>query len=153
MKHTTLRNSVRIAGFFFVGTTALMAQSAVGNPAPAETKLIALNATAASFAPGVASSVPKSQPQSVAAGKDTASSAMIQAPVETSDLLKSASPVGALALAAAPATDSNREHSKSWLTTGPNALSATARIDPSFDPPFSRYGAAPAAVQFHFGKK
>jgi hypothetical protein len=158
MKHTTLRKSVYVAGFFFVGTTVMMAQSAVNSPELAETKLIALNTTAASFAPAVASSVPKFQPQPQAAGNDGASSPMIpprSMPVQTSDLLKSLPPPGAPALAAPQnqTSDGNRGHSRPWLTTGPDALSAAARIDPSFDPPSSRYGAAPAAVQFHFGKK
>jgi hypothetical protein len=153
MKHTTLRKSVYVAGFFFVGTTAMMAQSALNRPEPAETKLIALNTTAPSFAPVVASSVPKSQPQSPAVSKDLPPSQVV--PIGTSDVLKNLPPAGAPALAAPQnqTSDGNRGHSRSWLTTGPDALSAMARIDPSFDPPTSRYGAAPAAVQFHFGKK
>jgi hypothetical protein len=136
MEHMTARQSVRIALFLFVGAVTLMAQSPVNNPEPAEVQLIALNAKTVPYPPATAYSAPNSLSQSLASGKAPAP--------------------GTSTLAVAQdhtATSSANGSSRSWFTSGPNALPADVRMDPAFGLPSSRYGVAPAAVQFSFGKK
>jgi hypothetical protein len=154
MQHTTPRKSVRIAGFLFIGTAALMAQSPVNNRKPAEAELIALNARAVPYPPAMAPAVPT--PDSTGASSEIVSPAQPATPFQASDLVKQASAPGTSTLAMAQdhtASSSRGASSGSWFTAGPDALPTAVRMDPSFSPPSSRYGAAPAAVQFHFGKK
>ena len=160
MKHTTPRQSLRIAGFLFVGAVALMAQSPANNPEPAEVELIALNAMTVPYPPATASIVANSQPQSLASGKSASSETVIPAQPATQfkadDLFTKAPAPGTSTLAMAQdytANSSRNGSSRSWFTAGPNALPARVRMDPSFGLASSQYGVAPAAVQFSFGKK
>jgi hypothetical protein len=120
------RQSVRIAGFVFAGAVALAAQPA---RVPALTKT-AQNPPAS--APIVSNS---------------------QAPSD--DLIKNAlTPVTSKLAADDHASYSNPAgSSKSWFATGPGTFPGSIRMNPAFGLPLSQYGAAPAAVQFSFGKK
>ena len=147
MNHMTARQSVRIAGLLFAGAVALMAESPMNNPEPAGVELIALNAKTVPYPPAMATSVPNSQSQSLASGKGVSS--------ETYLFEKAAAPrTSILAMAEDhTANSSPNGFSRSWFTSGPNALPAHVRMDPAFGLASSRYGVAPAAVQFSFGKK
>jgi hypothetical protein len=53
-----------------------------------------------------------------------------------------------LAMSSKPAADGN-----SWFMSGPNALPAYVRMDPNVGYELQKYGVAPIAMQFSFGKK
>jgi len=152
-KQTTLRQSVRIAVFCFSGAVALMAQSSAVHTQRAETELIALNLPAVSYpSPTVTDSQPQSLPTGDQASVETVKPAQPAAQIQTPDLLKPALTPNASTLATAQHRSPDAS-GKAWFTAGPNAFPATVRMDPAFGLSSSQYGAAPAAVQFSFGKK
>jgi hypothetical protein len=129
MEHKSTRQSFRIAGFFFFSAAALIAQSSSQSQEPAKLQLIALNTPANVPYPAPAEVPPVSQP--------AVPSSVVTSPV-TVDLA---------------AAKENMSGSKAWFSAGPTALPATARTDATFGLPINRYGAAPAAVGFSFGRK
>lgn len=141
MNFTSPSQSFRIAAFFFLGAMALTAQSSNSNQEPAKVQLLASNTTTNTLFPAPAESITDLTPPK------TQSPA---APLVNPALLPTHPTTSTITFAAV------KEHttsSKPWFTAGPNALPATIRLDPKFDPPTQQYGAAPAAVQFSFGRK
>ena len=124
MKDTTARKAVRIAGLLILGAVALMAQSPVNNQEN-----------------------PRSQ---------TLAAVQSATPLQAADVLKIAPVPNAFSLAMPQDHSANANgngSSKSWFTSGPDAFVAAVHMNPAFDLPYNRYGAAPAAVRFSFGKK
>jgi hypothetical protein len=144
------RRAVRIAGFVFAGTVALMGQTVSNNPEAHETQLVAMNAVTTPHLPATMPSVPsvESQPSNTTPQPAT----QVPAPDLRSKTLLPAASTPALAQERVAGSSRTRS-SRPWLNAGPDALPSTARMDPLYDPPAKRYGAAPAAVQFSFGRK
>ena len=147
MKHT-----VRTAAFFFVGAAALVAQTPVNNQEPTNVQLIALNTTKNLPYSETAASAPNSQLQFPS--KTETASSELSTPVQPGTLapartLKPASMPGQtnLAVSGKHTTDAN-----SWFMSGPNALPAYVRMDPNAGYELQKYGVAPIAMQFSFGK-
>lgn len=148
-----MKHMVRTGAFFFVGAVALVAQTHVNNHQPKNVQLIALNTTKNLPYFETATSVPNSQLQSPS--KSATASSELSAPLQPGMLapahtLKPASMPGQtnLATSGKQTTDGN-----SWFMSGPNALPAYARMDPNVGYELQKYGVAPIAMQFNFGKK
>jgi len=148
MKHT-----IRTAAFFFIGTVALVAQTHADNQGSTSVQLIALNTTKNVPYFETATSVPNSQPQ-FPSRSETASSELTT-PLQPGTLapahiLKPASMPGQTDFAT---SGKNAADGNSWFMSGPNALPAYARMDPNVGYELEKYGVAPIAIQFNFGKK
>lgn len=148
MKHT-----IRTAAFFFVTAAALVAQSSANNQDSKNVQLIALNAT--KNLPDFLPVAPVQNPQPEPRLKSDAASSDFTNPIQPGTLapahiLKPGSMPGQTALTASskPTAGGN-----SWFMSGPNALPAYVRMDPNANYELQKYGAAPVAVQFSFGKK
>jgi hypothetical protein len=136
-----------------------MAQAPANHSQRAETELIAFNSPAVSY-PLPTASITNSQPQFLTgvdkASPETVKTAQPATQIQTLALLKPQLAPGFSTAAMAPnhGVNSGPDSSgKSWFTAGPNAFPATARMNPVFGLSSSKYGAAPAAVSFSFGKK
>jgi len=148
MKHT-----VRTAAFFFVGAVALVAQTPVHNQEPTNGKLMALNTTKNLSYSQAATSVPNSQLQ--LPSKSGTASSELSTPLQPGTLApahppKPASLPGQTNLAI---SDKNTMDGNSWFMSGPNALPAYVRMDANAGYQLQKYGVAPIAMQFNFGKK
>jgi hypothetical protein len=148
MKHT-----VRTAAFFFAGAVALVAQTPVDNQEPTNGQLIALNTTKNVPYFETAASVPNSElqvPLKAGNASSTVSTPPQPGTLASTPTQKPALVPGQTSLAM---SGKNTKDGNSWFTSGPNALPAYARMDPNAIYELQRYGAAPVAVQFNFGKK
>jgi hypothetical protein len=167
MNYTSQSQMIRIAGFsLFLGAAALMAQSPSSNnqesaKEPGAVQLVASIATTTQRHP-VATESLQSQPQAPSSSKPTE---FVQ-PASTSAAQTATSPAVALVnptlmpstlipgtFRLAMVKEHTAPSQPSWFTAGPEAIPAAVRMDPSFGPPTSKYGAAPMAVQFTFGRK
>ena len=148
MKHT-----VRTAAFFFAAAMALVAQTPVDNQEPTNVQLVALNTTKKLTFSETETTVLANSPLQLSESETAPSelSSLLQpgtlAPAHT---LKPASMPGQanLAMTGKHATDGN-----SWFMSGPNTLPAYVRLDPNAGYELRKYGVAPIAMQFSFGKK
>jgi len=143
MKHT-----VRTAAFFIVGAAALVAQTPANNQDFKNVQLIALNTP--KNMPYFASTAPVQNPEPQVRLKSDASSDLAT-PIQPGTLapartLKPAQTT--LTASSKPTVDGN-----SWFMSGPNALPAYVRMDPNAGYELQKYGVAPIAMQFSFGKK
>jgi hypothetical protein len=129
---------IRIAAIF-LGATALFAQSS-DNQEPARLQLIALNAQTNVVYPAPSEPAVSHQPQVTqpAAPLVTSPATVNQPSTVLADLNMS---------------KERTSDGKAWFTAGSAALPAIAKVDPTIGLPLNRYGAAPVAVRFSFGRK